>query len=318
MLDNRISTQAMYRNAYQNVSGLQKEVNKLNKKISGEKYNSFSDVRNKGDIKGLIDLSSDYAYAEAYIDSGKMAINKLDQMEYIVTSVIKVIQDLKHDVIMVDNGVMHDVAPVLSANAESQLHYVSSLLNFNSSGDYILSGSRINLLPVINMEVPNFDEENGRIEVLSGKVNSKYYRGDNQEKSVIIGDNITLKYGVNAGDKGFQEAVAALHIIHEANKAGGKMSDYFERSLSLIESSMEKLSELRIKIMGDRVKAEKMVTYNEDLKVGLIERQEIIDSNNGNNLVELMVQFGQVDNALNAAMHTYVQSTKLNLLNHIK
>ena len=129
-----------------------------------------------------------------------------------------------------------------------------------------------------------------------------------------------MNYGVNASDLGFQKVIAALHIIKESvdYSAGRGSDELLDRALQLVSSSVNLLEEQNTRLLGDKVNAERIMAYNAELKNYLIEKQEIIDENNGMNVMKMMVEFGEADNSLNAAMHTYSQGVKLTLLNHIK
>ena len=61
-----------------------------------------------------------------------------------------------------------------------------------------------------------------------------YYKGDDTQVNARISENVTLDYGVNADDPGFEKLIRAVRIIRETALNDANASAKFDHALALL------------------------------------------------------------------------------------
>ena len=316
----RIGTNYAHNNSAYNISVLQSKMADMNKKISGgNRYDSFVELSDSGNIKSVIDIGENYTMSEGIIFGAQVVKLKIDAMRSCLGQLLDIAYLMRDEVIGQNNPALVNL-DALRGSVKESMKIIQSVLNTRISGDYIFSGHMVNTAPIENLNVPNLSSDvGGSVDFLNGDVTKEYYKADYNKKVVEIESNMTFEYGVTAADNCFSDLIAAAHILLEgAKQPGNSVKAFLHRASSLMDGAIEGMTNIRLKLMRELVIAEKVQENREDMRTMHLNRQHEIDKSYNLEMSNMLIKYQEYNNILNAAMKSHVVISQLNIMDYIK
>ena len=311
----RTSTSFENQSAINRMGKLERIISEKSRNISGERYATFDEVYDRSDFGVIADINRESIENETWIRNARIVQTKADVMSKSLKDIMSVAEDLSDYLVINGNYLTRDMSS-LNILSDDMLDTVAHLLNIKVMGDYLFSGSKINVLPVKAPVSINFGDGNPASDKFSffKEPNANYYSGDDVKKTVDIDSHLRVQYGITASDSAFKNIIAALNISKEVEGENPKL---IARAGTLLKQGIEELSVLQMKLHTDSSLAGEVINRRMDYKNILNERQDMIDEKHGLDLMGLMVDYQQTNNTLNASMHAFTVASKLNILNYM-
>jgi flagellar hook-associated protein 3 FlgL len=191
-------------------------LNQTRTRISDEQSQVSSGVKSltyaglSPDVNRLVTLETAHSRVDQYVANNNLISSRLQTMEGNVSQLFDMATNLKT---LLVNALNNNNASALnlSAQADTQLQQVASLLNAKLGGRYLFAGSRTDTQPVDLTQLPG----SYTIPTVSG-ASSSYYQGDDFVFSLQADDSLTVNYGVTADEGGFEKLIRALDVVKKS------------------------------------------------------------------------------------------------------
>ena len=312
---NRLGSVAIFDTYKNSMNQIHSRIGVNQQKMSGNSYELFSQMGRDGVIKQSMDLSQDYIFADTYIKNAQAVKMKTEAMMFSTKNIIEICQRMKEHITINFNKTIGSL-DTLKIYADESLNYINSILNINVAGDYIFSGSKINVLPVNDIFTPNFSlNKNNEIDFEQGDATINYFQGDFIKKKIHIGSSMELEFGFCAGEQAIADVIGGMHLVKKSYSCGDK---FMTRALNMIRDGVEELAQLEHKVIRDNTLALRSIEYNEEVKKFTLQQYDQIESSNNVDLTSLLLENANLNNILNASMQSYSNYSKLNILNYLK
>ena len=190
----------------------------------------------------------------------------------------------------------------------TKMSEIQDFLNVKINGRYLFAGSMTNTQPVVPNSfgtAPTFD---GSYETEAEP--AYFYKGDDAQIKARVSENVTLDYGVNADDPGFEKLIRAVRIIRETAITDANASDKFNHALSLLNESEDRLQAIELNI---GVKVEQLSRTNESLTSTKNSLSAVISDIEHANTFEAVAELTQTQTMLEASYNTVVRLSDLTL-----
>jgi flagellar hook-associated protein 3 FlgL len=234
----RVANYAEYQRTLANILTTQSRSADLQLQVSsGAKSTDYAGLGQ--DAGRLVTLESAHSRASQYILDNNAVTTRLQNTESNVSQVFDVMSDFKQLLISALNGEnANELA--MPQQAADRLKQVTGLLNAKVDNTFLFGGSITDRPPVdltglpVSYTIPSADGDS-----------IGYYKGDNTVLAVQADDDISVKYGVTAGDPAFEKAIRALDMVV---KGGVNDRATLEHSLDVVNQALNAIPDLRTKI----------------------------------------------------------------------
>ena len=190
----------------------------------------------------------------------------------------------------------------------TKMSEIQDFLNVKINGRYLFSGSMTSTQPVTPNAfgtAPTFDSS-----YETEAEPAYYYKGDDTQIKARISENVTLDYGVNADDPGFEKLIRAVRIIRETALNDANASEKFNHALALLNESEDRLQAIELNI---GVKVEQLARTNEGLTSTKNSLGAVITDIEQANTFEAVAELTQTQTMLEASYNTVVRLSDLTL-----
>lgn len=216
------------------------------------------------DSQRLVSLEAERTRADQFVDNNRVVDLRLQKMESVVAQITELASDAK--VVLVNAGHHANAAELdLQGQMEGILQTVAGLLNSQQNGRSLFAGARTDVSPV-NLDALPADGE------FLTTADELYYRGDDQVLRHRASDTLSVDYGANADEAGFEVLIRGLKIAETVDTSDSEMARLrVDRALDLINEALEKLPDIRGRIGGSRAVLEQETARMEDFTLALDE-----------------------------------------------
>ena len=190
----------------------------------------------------------------------------------------------------------------------TKMSEIQDFLNVKINGRYLFAGSMTSTQPVVPNSfgtAPTFDSS-----YETEAEPAYYYKGDDNQIKARISENVTLDYGVNADDPGFEKLIRAVRIIRETALSDANASAKFDHALALLNESEDRLQAIELNI---GVKVEQLARTNESLTSTKNSLGAVITDIEQANTFEAVAELTQTQTMLEASYNTVVRLSDLTL-----
>ena len=297
-----ISTFSLYNRPYQHISKTYQELSDLTELMASEqKFDDFTTLSSNGDSHIIMNMNREIQKANTYLHNAIL----IELRTEVMFNAIENINNLAQNVINTLSSQTHiQDSFIMKSTAENKLKEIQNELNTISIGCYIFSGSKSDQIPV-----PDLSPNNAHKLFKAG-----YYQGDDILNSAKLSDSFELEYGITANNPAFTKLIEGCLYAIEASENRNMLPI----SKSLIQDSINELIKLQQKTGYYYSVASQYKKIHEETKAELQNTRNKIERDYKTGLIEVIGQFSEKKNILEAMHHTFNTLTSMNLVKHIK
>jgi flagellar hook-associated protein 3 FlgL len=258
------------------------------------------------DVNRLITLETAHARVDQYVANNNLIANRLQTMEGNVSQMFDAATNLKT---LLVNALNNNNASSLnlSAQADTELQQVASLLNAKLGSRYLFAGSRTDTLPVDLTQLP----ASYTIPSADGD-SASYYQGDNFVFSIQADDSLTVSYGVTADQGGFEKLIRALDIVKKSPPTDRAA---LQHALDVVDQAITEIPDIRTGIGTAQSMLDQVNKRHSDFQ--LYSEKSIGDIQNVD-AAELMTRLQADSTSLQASYMALNTLSQMNLLNFLR
>lgn len=251
------------------------------------------------DTQRLLSLESSQEALKNYNVNGKLIKGNIDLQYKAIQEMISLANNMKQMLTAANGGNFVDPS-VIQNQANILMNEMAGLLNMQSAGRYIFSGSRIDVQPV-DLTNPGWIAQTP-----PSVANTAYYEGDNVVLSTQLSETFIVNHGTLANDPGFEQALRAYNLA--ANNPGN-ITALVEAS-GLLDSAIERMADLQARASTNSRSFEDQALRNEeDIQV----QDELISNIKDIDLAQTSVEQKNYETQLEAAYASSVKLLRLKL-----
>lgn len=208
---------------------------------------SISDGRT---VKKYTDLDAMEAYKSTYYQEVQDNSANMGKICRGVSDKIRVMdKTLQHLAEITNSANIAVIQSIINPNKQPYIQVISQTLitvaaqlNVEYNGQYLFSGSKIDVKPVSDIN----HNTNLIIDLDNNKLvpTANYYQGDDYINSIEIFPGEVVQYGITAGDATFQKMIAGLHYVRDGLSNNNK--DIINTGKQFLQTA---ISEIQEKIM---------------------------------------------------------------------
>jgi flagellar hook-associated protein 3 FlgL len=222
MVASRVSTLSVHKSLITDYTRVNDDLTTLQRQISSGKIaRTFQDL--DGTVERVNILENKLKGIQQNIDSNTVVITRLNTMTRAVGDIIRVSDEIQSLIVLAQSATQAQY-PIFAQDMENKLGQIASLLNTNTGGRYLFSGSKTDQAPVIDPPPPN---------VGFGVPDDGYYQGDNETLTARVNENFLLDYGVRANDPAFQKLIAGALTAIDGLRSGNQSAISQAQQLAL-------------------------------------------------------------------------------------
>lgn len=251
------------------------------------------------DTQRLLSLETSKKALENYNVNGKLVKGNVDLQFKAIEEMISLATNMKQMLTSANAGNFVNPA-VIQNQANLLMNEMAGLLNTQSAGRYLFSGSRIDVQPV-DLTNPAWTAQTP-----PSVANSSYYNGDNVILSTQISETLTVNHGTLASNPAFEQALRAYNLA--ANNPGNNAA-IVEASL-LLDSAIDGMADLQARAStNSRSFEDQSLRNEEDIAV----QDELISNIKEIDLAATSVAQSNYETQLEAAYASSVKLLRLRL-----
>jgi flagellar hook-associated protein 3 FlgL len=258
----------------------------------------------------LVSLESSHMRATQYVESNKVADQRLQAMEVSVMEIMKVAQDLQTELVAALN-VSGLGQGAVSARAGGKLTQVANLLNTQVDGRYVYGGSLISTSP-IDLADPAFTVPPPTYPSVA---DTTYYQGDSTILSAQADDGVVVDYGITADEPAFEKIIRALHLVSTASSNNDIDLARGNEGLRLIDQAVSDIATIIGRIGASRTNLDEVNAKHDDFLVYVTQSITEIE---GTDVALAMSRLSQDTATLQASYAVIAQVSRLSLVNYLK
>lgn len=236
-----------------------------------------------------------------YIAENQRLVGRTAAMDVAMSDMIDMVTRLRTVLIQRLDATAGSSLP-LDVEADAMTAQLATLLNRNVDGRYLFAGSRTDVAPVALPAAP-----------LLNPVPSDYYQGDDLALAARIDVDVTLTYGVHAGEAPFVDAFAALANAKEGHVAGDRTM--LETALDKANQALDGLVRRRADLGTTTARIETITASHESSRLYL---QDTLSSLNDTDIPLAMSQLALHQVSLEASFATLAKLANLNLTDYLR
>lgn len=233
---------------------------------SGKETTTFQGISKE--TQRLVNFEARLERTNEFINQNKLIDARLQIMDSSLNGMFEISSQLKVRLIQrLDASTGSEGA--LAEEATNMLDSVVGLMNVQTNGRFLFSGSATNTQPV---QVPVPDP------TTFGVADDTYYQGDSVELSARVSESIDIQYGIPANRQGFQQLIGAL----KATIRGDQLNDegLLNNALSLVDQAIDELNAYRNEGGSTGSVVARATSFHEDFRLyaeGVISDIENVD-----------------------------------------
>jgi flagellar hook-associated protein 3 FlgL len=187
------------------------------------------------------------------------------------------------------------------------LDEVTALLSVQDDGRYLFAGTRTDTAPVDQTQLPpSYSMPTSDGDAIG------YYQGDSVELSVRADVDFTVTYGVTAGERGFERAIRALHMI-VIGAPGDRTT--MEEALSVVSNAISDVSDIRTGIGASRAALENV---NKRLDEFTLYSEKTISDLENVDITKVITEMNADQVAVEASFTTLARLSRLSLTQFLR
>jgi flagellar hook-associated protein 3 FlgL len=258
------------------------------------------------DVNRLITLETAHARVDQYVANNNLIANRLQTMEGNVSQLFDVATNLK--TLLVNSLNNNNASSLnLSAQAETQLQQVASLLNAKLGGRYLFAGSRTDTQPVDLTQLP------GSYTIPTADGDSlSYYQGDDFTFSIQADDTLTVDYGVTANEGGFEKLIRAIDIVKKSPPTDRAA---LQHALDVVGQAITEIPDIRTSIGTAQAMLEQVNKRHSDFQ---LYSERTIGEIQNVDAAEVMTRLQADSTSLQASYMAISTLSQMNLLNFLR
>lgn len=272
---------------------------------SGQKSDTYDGI--SSETPQILSLESDYKKIVSQSESAQIALDRTELMYSKLTSLVDIGQDFLDDLNAAISGTGVDDAEI-SELASQSLEQIVSLLNSQSQGRYIFSGSATSTAPV---DLDNYTGTNGI--TLPSVSDDTYYQGNDYKQSVTIADGFTVEYGVSADNEAFEQLIRAFDLVINASSTSDPEAAYTE-AYDLLGEALSDIETLKAQVSQDAQTFDHFIDQSLD-ELNLID--SLIANLKEVDLAEVSVKLQELETQLEASYTVTTRLLNLNLSDYL-
>jgi flagellar hook-associated protein 3 FlgL len=251
------------------------------------------------DTQRLLNLESSKEALRNYNVNGKLIKGNIDLQYKAIAEMINLANSMKQMLVAANAG--NSVDPnVIQNQANILLDEMAGLLNTQSAGRYLFSGSRIDVQPV-DLTNPGWIAQTP-----PSVANTAYYNGDNVILSTQLSETFVVDHGTLANDFGFENLLRGLNLA--ANNPANIVA--LVEASGLIDTAIERMADMQARASTNSRSFEDQALRNEeDISV----QDELISNIRDIDLAQTSVEQKNYETQLEAAYASSVKLLRLKL-----
>ncbi len=254
----RVSTIALQNFSIKTIETLQARMAERSIQVSTNKAaQRYSGIA--ADSRRLVNLQTEHARLSQFTTNNQLVDQRLQVMETNTTQIFNITTDLRTTLVQALSGGVSTAIP-LQDIARSMLDRVQGLLNVQVGGRYLFAGS-ITDRPPVDFTDPGYTVPGPGLPSSSDK---NFYQGDATKLSTRASDNLTLAYGINADETGFEEIIRALQLVITTNTSPPPDEARLTEALRVVNLALDDIPPLVARIGGSRSSLESANTEHDE------------------------------------------------------
>jgi flagellar hook-associated protein 3 FlgL len=251
------------------------------------------------DTQRLLNLESSKEALRNYNVNGKLIKGNIDLQYKAIAEMINLANSMKQMLVAANAG--NSVDPnVIQNQANILLDEMAGLLNTQSAGRYLFSGSRIDVQPV-DLTNPGWIAQTP-----PSVANTAYYNGDNVILSTQLSETFVVDHGTLANDFGFENLLRGLNLA--ANNPANIVA--LVEASGLLDTAIERMADMQARASTNSRSFEDQALRNEeDISV----QDELISNIRDIDLAQTSVEQKNYETQLEAAYASSVKLLRLKL-----
>jgi flagellar hook-associated protein 3 FlgL len=251
------------------------------------------------DTQRLLNLESSKEALKNYNVNGKLIKGNIDLQYKAIAEMIDLANSMKQMLVAANAG--NSVNPnIIQNQATILLDEMAGLLNTQSAGRYLFSGSRIDVPPV-DLTNPGWIAQTP-----PSVANTTYYDGDNVVLSTQLSETFVVDHGTLANDFGFENLLRGLNLA--VNNPANIVA--LVEASGLIDTAIERMADMQARASTNSKSFEDQALRNEeDISV----QDELISNIKDIDLAQTSVEQKNYETQLEAAYASSVKLLRLKL-----
>lgn len=181
----------------------------------------------------LLGMEAQMLRADEFVTQNGLVEARLNLMDSALDNMFEVASELKVRLMQKLNGATGS-AGAIAAEAGNMLGTISGLMNTQTNGRFLFSGSATATQPV-TIPVPD--------PTTFGVVDTNYYNGDSTQLTARASDTIEMTYGIPGNRAGFQNLIGAIKATIEADNTDDQA--LMTTALTMLNSALTDLPAYR-------------------------------------------------------------------------
>lgn len=304
----RVSTIALQNFSIRTIETLQARMAERSIQVSTNKAaQRYSGIA--GDARRLVNLKTDHLRLSQFMTNNQLVDQRLQVMETNTTQIFDITTDLRTTLVQALSGGVSTAIP-LQDIARSMLDRIQGLLNVQVGGRYLFAGS-VTDQPPVDFTDPGYTVPGPALPSSSDK---NYYQGDATKLSTRASDNLTLAYGINADETGFEEIIRALQLVITTNTSPPPDEARLSEALRVANLALDDIPPLVARIGGSRNSLESANTAHDETL--LLAERSINDLENVD-IVKAITLLSADRTTLEASFAALAQMRDISLVNFL-
>lgn len=272
----------------------------INEQIATGKLNRRYDALGD-DASLLVRTQSTLDRTGNYIAENQRTVGRAQAMDLALSDMIDVMTRLRTLMVQRLDATAGGELP-LDVEADAMADQMVGLSNRSVDGRYLFAGSKTDTAPVALPAAP-----------LLNPVAADYYRGDDIALAARVDVEVTLTYGIHAGEQPFLDAFAALANAKEGHVAGDR--SMLETALDKANAALDGIIRRRAELGTTTARIEAIAASQEGSKLYL---QDTLSSLNDTDIPMAMSQLALHQVSLEASYATLAKLANLNLTDYLR
>ncbi|MDP6429727.1 MAG: hypothetical protein QF393_17045 [Rhodospirillales bacterium] len=250
----------------------------------------------------LIGVEAQLLRAEEFTKQNGLVESRLQLMDSSMGNMFEVASQLKVRLMQKLNGAT-GAAGAIAAEASDMLATVSGLLNTQTNGRFLFSGSATATQPV-TVPVPD--------PTTFGVTDATYYNGDSTQLTARVSETIEVTYGIPGNRTGFQNLIGSIKATIEADNTDNET--LMETALTMLNAALKELPNYRNEVGGSISVVARATERQEDFR---IYAEGIVNDIENTDIPSAVSALAADETALQASFLTIGRLSRLALVNFL-
>ncbi|MEO1089320.1 MAG: flagellin [Pseudomonadota bacterium] len=278
----------------------QSRLQKTNGQIAtGHLHQSFGELGDEASL--FVRTKSAREQTETFVNQNRTFVDRARSMDSSLGGMIDVMERLRSLLVQRLDATTGSELP-LDVEAEGMIDQLTNLMNRQLDGRYLFAGSRTDAPPVT---APS--------PAAAVVADGAYYAGDDIALAARVDANVTLTYGVNAGEPPFVNAFAALGSAIQGHGANDRTQ--LAAALDLTNVALDGIISRRADLGTVTARAE---AISESQSSSLLYLQETLSRLNDTDIPSAMTQMTLDQVSLEASYTAVAKLSQLNLADYLR